>query len=161
MGTRVTRDFFHGYAMNAVDAKNRLSVPAAYRDVIERRTQSRTVVLAPHPRGLPCLVGYDIGRTARLQEQIDQKYGADYGEARENEARALFGLSEDVNYDENGRFILSGDLRDWAEIEKHVFFIAVGDYFEVWNPTILLRERGSDPLIARLVKRQLEAKGAA
>ena len=48
-----------------------------------------------------------------------------------------------------------------AEIEKHVFFIAVGDYFEVWNPTILLRERGSDPLIARLVKRQLEAKGAA
>lgn len=161
MGARVTRDFFNGNAMNAVDAKNRLSIPAAYRAVIERRTQSRNVVLAPHPRGLPCLVGYDTGRTARLQDQIDAKYGADFGEAREDEARALFGLSEDITYDENGRFILSGDLRDWAEIERQVFFIAVGDYFEVWNPQILLRERGDNPLISRLVKRQLEAKGAA
>ncbi len=157
----MTRDFFHGYAMNAVDSKNRLSIPAAYRDVIERRTQTRTVVLAPHPRGLPCLVGYDVGRTARLQDQIDAKYGADYGEERENEARALFGLSEDMNYDENGRIMMSADLRDWAELEKHVFFIAVGDYFEVWNPQVLLRERGNDPLIARLVKRQLEAKGVS
>ncbi len=89
----MTRDFFHGFAMNAVDAKNRLSIPAAYREVIQRRSQTRTVVLAPHPRGLPCLVGYDVARTERLQQQLETKYGADYGEAREDEARALFGLS--------------------------------------------------------------------
>ncbi len=155
----MTRDFFHGFAMNAVDAKNRLSIPAAYREVVQRRSQTRTVVLAPHPRGLPCLVGYDVARTERLQQQLETKYGADYGEAREDEARALFGLSEDVDYDDNGRILLSADLRDWAEIGKLAFFIAAGDYFEIWNPQTLLQERGSDPLIARLVKRQLEAKG--
>ena len=36
------RDLFHGYAMNAVDAKNRLAIPAAYRDVSQRRSQTRS-----------------------------------------------------------------------------------------------------------------------
>src|SRR3546814_15131042 len=27
--------FFHGYAMNGIDAKNRVSVPSGYREVIE------------------------------------------------------------------------------------------------------------------------------
>lgn len=157
----MTQDFFHGFALNAVDAKSRLSIPAAYRDVIERRTQTRTVVLAPHSRGLPCLVGYDTGRTARLEEKLTAQFGIVDSDERENAARALFGTSEAFGYDENGRIILSPDLKDWAEIDRHVFFIAAGDYFEVWNPHILLRERANDPVVARMVRRQLEAKGVA
>lgn len=154
----VTRDFFHGYAMNAVDAKNRLSIPAAYREVVERRSQNRTVVLAPHER-MPCLIGYDRNYTETLFEQLQQRTGGAYGEEREDVARRLFGSSEPFPYDDNGRIIFSGFLRDYAEIDRLVFFIATGDYFEMWNPHVLLEAKGSEPMIARLVKRQLDARG--
>ncbi len=39
---------FQGSALNAVDAKGRLSVPAFLRSVIERRGEARTIVLAKH-----------------------------------------------------------------------------------------------------------------
>ena len=39
---------FQGSALNAVDAKGRVSVPAFLRQVIERRGDARTIVLAKH-----------------------------------------------------------------------------------------------------------------
>ena len=39
---------FQGSALNAVDAKGRVSVPAFLRSVIERRGDARTIVLAKH-----------------------------------------------------------------------------------------------------------------
>ena len=45
---------FQGSALNAVDAKGRVSVPSFLRSVIERRGDSRTIVLAKH-EAFPCL----------------------------------------------------------------------------------------------------------
>ena len=39
---------FQGSALNAVDAKGRVSVPAFLRGVIERRGDAKTIVLAKH-----------------------------------------------------------------------------------------------------------------
>ena len=49
MGSDVALEhLFQGSALNAVDAKGRVSVPAFLRSVIERRGDSRTIVLAKH-----------------------------------------------------------------------------------------------------------------
>ena len=39
---------FQGSALNAVDAKGRVSIPAFLRTVIERRGDARTITLAKH-----------------------------------------------------------------------------------------------------------------
>jgi MraZ protein len=39
---------FQGSALNAVDAKGRVSIPAFLRGVIERRGDALTIVLANH-----------------------------------------------------------------------------------------------------------------
>ena len=49
---------FQGSALNAVDAKGRVSVPSFLRSVIERRGDSRTIVLAKHDT-FACLSAYD------------------------------------------------------------------------------------------------------
>src|SRR5437762_10227682 len=49
---------FQGSALNAVDAKGRVSIPAFLRGVIERRGDARTIVLAKH-EAFPCLSAYD------------------------------------------------------------------------------------------------------
>jgi len=45
---------FQGSALNAVDAKGRVSVPAFLRSVIERRGDARTITPAK-PEALPAL----------------------------------------------------------------------------------------------------------
>ena len=57
----MTAFFFHGYALNAVDAKNRLSVPSGYRDTNEKRSGEKQLIVGPAERA-PCLVGYDVLR---------------------------------------------------------------------------------------------------
>ena len=39
---------FQGSALNAVDAKGRVSIPSFLRSVVERRGDARTIVLAKH-----------------------------------------------------------------------------------------------------------------
>ena len=60
----MTAFFFHGYALNAVDAKNRLSVPSGYRDTNEKRSGEKQLIVGPAERA-PCLVGYDVLRFER------------------------------------------------------------------------------------------------
>jgi MraZ protein len=154
----VITDFFQGNALNAVDAKGRLSIPAPYRDVVERRSNVRQVVLAPHERS-PCLTGYDRDRNARLQQQIEARFAASFNDERDEVARRIFGLSELVPYDDTGRIVLSPTLRDLAEIDRLALFVGSGDYFEVWNPHLLLKHAKNDPVTTRVVTRLLESKG--
>jgi MraZ protein len=156
----VTNDLFHGYALNAVDAKNRLSVPASYRDIIEQRGGGRALIVSPHERA-PCLIAYDKGRSARLQSQLESRFDNQYDDARDSFARLSFGASEQIPYDDNGRIIVSAMMRDFGEIDRFAFFLATGDFFEIWNPQTLIDHPATDPRVARLVARQLEAKGAA
>jgi len=151
--------YFHGYAMNAIDAKNRVSIPAPYREVIEARSNARSVVLAPHERE-PCLIGYDQAYSTRLYDKLDRRFGDDFGAARDDLARMQFGATEQLGYDDNGRIVLSPMLKELGEMERLAFFIAAGDTFEIWNPAVLLELKGAEnPRLARIVSRQLEARG--
>lgn len=154
----MTQAFFHGYAMNAVDAKNRLSVPAGFRDVIEARSGTRALVIAPHERET-CLIGYDRARVARLQAMIDRRFGDDFGPERDDFVRLAYGASEPATWDDTGRIILSATMKELGEIERHAFFLAAGDYFEIWNPERLLEAKGADTRLARIVRRHLEGRG--
>ena len=59
---------FQGSALNGVDAKGRVSVPAFLRTVIERRGDARTIVLAKHET-FPCLSAYDPAYAALGSER--------------------------------------------------------------------------------------------
>lgn len=153
----MAHDQFIGYALNAVDAKSRLSVPATFRDTIHARTAEKWLILGPHERE-PCLVGYDIARPARLQATIDRRFGDDFGPERDDFARAAFGAAEKLPLDDNGRIILTPTLRDLGEIDGLACFIAAGDYFEVWNPARFLETKGDTSPLGRIVRRQLDAR---
>lgn len=153
------QSFFQGYAINGIDAKNRVSIPSGYRDVIESRSNARTVVLALHEHER-CLIGYDLAHSARLYERLDRRFGDDFGTDRDDLARLQFGMTEQLGYDDNGRIVLSPMLKELGELERLAFFIANGDTFEIWNPDILLETKcAADPRLARIVKAQIAAKG--
>ncbi|MGL4541094.1 MAG: division/cell wall cluster transcriptional repressor MraZ [Polymorphobacter sp.] len=153
----MTAFFFHGYALNAVDAKNRLSVPSVFRDTNEKRSGEKQLIVGPAERA-PCLVGYDILRFERLQAQLVERFAGNYSDERDDFARDAFGLNETLPYDETGRIILSNALKLSSGIDRLAFFIAAGDYFEIWNPERLIEQKGATSPVGRTVRQLIESR---
>ena len=142
-------EIFQGNALNAVDAKSRLSVPAFIRSVLDRSSDARAVYIGTHGR-MPCLTFYGpayaeylVGELDRLRLREEEK-GAD-PDLLEDQERGLWGMSEKVNYDAGGRIVLHQLLRDEARIEDLALFVGRGRFVEMWNPKVAI-ELGGDKL---------------
>ena len=154
-------DFFQGSALNAVDAKGRLSVPAFVRNVIERRSDERAIVIGAHEVS-PCLTAYGRSYARNLWSDMERRRLADEGRGTGLEdhyarARRMFGMTEDVPYDTSGRIILPPMMRRKGRIEELALFVGVGGIVEIWNPRIALAEGDRD--LREIAAWRMEEKG--
>jgi MraZ protein len=156
---------FQGSALNGVDAKGRVSVPAFLRTVIERRGDSRTIVLAKHEL-FPCLSAYDPAYAAlkhqkieRLLEKNEQDDGAQLAYSQSN--LMAFAISEEVPYDSTGRILLPAMMRRKGGIADHALFLGVGETFQIWNPTTLLEDDRIPEDLKDVCRYRLEERGLA
>ncbi len=156
----MTDDSFLGNALNGIDAKGRVSVPASFREVLAARSDGRTLVVAPAERA-DCLVGYDAGYPAKVRAELESRFTGDYSDARDDRFRATFGAAERVAIDDNGRIIVSAALKDAGELDRSALFWGMGDYFEIWNPERFVARPNLDPRVVRLARRLIDARGAA
>jgi len=157
------RESFKGHALNAIDGKGRVAIPAGMRATIEANDgDSRLLVIGKHAKD-PCLVGYDREwlklNHARLERQEEARVGAG-GEIDYNAKRRAFGLVEEVPFDSSGRFILPPFFRMKAQLDDLAFFFAWADYFEIWNPHVLLKADGVDPEMKEVAEFLLSTRGA-
>lgn len=150
-------EYFHGYALNGVDAKNRLSIPSGFRETVEQRSGSRAVLLAPAERAA-CLIGYDRSYSDQLAGQLANRFADDYSEARDDFARLAFGAAEPLGIDDNGRVVLTPMLKELGELDRQALFFGAGEYFEIWNPVRFLERPQLDPRLRRIVERLVEAR---
>jgi MraZ protein len=141
------RELFQGYAINGIDLKGRVAVPATLRAAIEANGDGRSVMIARHECD-PCLIGYDKGWARLLREDLRSDLvanrAANRATDRHNANRRAFGPVEPVPYDASGRFILPAFLRAKAELEDAAFFYGAGDTFEIWSPAVLAKAEGVD-----------------
>ncbi len=130
---------FRGSALNAVDAKGRLSVPAFIRQKIERRSDEKLLVLSLHPE-FPCLVGYDANYSATMQDKAERRLGDNPDPLAELDLQAsLFAGTVDVPYDPSGRIIMPPRLKRRADIGELAMFVGMGGDFQIWNPHVALK----------------------
>jgi MraZ protein len=156
-------DFFQGSALNAVDAKGRLSVPAFVRNVIERRSDARAIVIGAHEVS-PCLTAYGRNHARSLYSEMERRRLREEergGTVEDHYARArrIFGMTEDVPYDTSGRIILPPMMRRKGAIEDLALFVGVGGIVEIWNPRIALEQGDRD--LKEIAAWRLEEKGIA
>jgi MraZ protein len=152
---------FNGSALNAVDAKGRLSVPAFVRGVIERRSDAKAVVIGVHDVA-PCLNAYDRGYARHLHLENERRRLTEEAQggdplAAYARARRTFGITEDVPYDTSGRIILPPMMRRKGKIEDLALFVGVGGTFEIWNPYLALES--DDEGLRDLAAYRLEERG--
>ena len=156
-------DFFQGSALNAVDAKGRLSVPAFVRNVIERRSDGRFIVIGAHDVS-PCLTAYGRQYARNIYEELERRRLADEGKGGSiddhyDRARRMFGMTEDVPYDPSGRIVLPPMMRRKGKIEDLALFVGIGGVVEIWNPRLALEVGGAD--LKEIAAWRLEEKGIA
>ena len=154
---------FQGSALNAVDAKGRVSVPAFLRAVIERRGDARTIVLAKH-EAFPALSAYDPAYAALKHSKLErlfEKQEGDPAAALDYQQRNLmaFAASEEAPYDSSGRVLLPPMMRAKGGIEDLALFLGAGETFQLWNPRLLLAEAGVPDDIKDIARFRLNERG--
>lgn len=113
-----------------LDAKGRVSVPAPFRAVLARDGHD----------GLYCYPALDqpaldAGGNALLDEIEALTSGfAPYSDRREQFALALYGTSETLKIDGEGRIVLTDTLKAHAGIVDMVTFVGLGHKFRIWEP---------------------------
>lgn len=113
-----------------LDAKGRVSIPAAYRAVLQRE-QSAALLCYPAPER-PAI---DAGGQSLIEEM--RRFIERFPEAsteREQFAAALFGTSETLKIDGEGRLVLTENLKVHAGIGMSVTFVGLGHKFQMWEP---------------------------
>jgi len=154
-------EIFQGNALNAVDAKSRLSVPAFVRSVLDLSSDKRMVFIGKHERKI-CLTLYGDSYAGFLLGELERRrlaaeaQGGDPDLIEDLES-GLFGMTEKVNYDAGGRIVLPSMLRDEAKIEGLALFVSRGRIVEMWNPRLAV-EQGGD-MLKKIATYYLEQRG--
>ncbi len=148
--------FVSNYTLR-LDAKGRVSIPAPFRSVLARDGFE----------GLYCYPtldrrALDAGGNALLAEieALITRFPP-YSEERERFATALYGTSETLRMDAEGRVVLSEPLKSHAGIKDAVAFVGLGQKFQIWEPGRFRAELAEATEQVRALKQQLGAQVAA
>jgi len=150
-------DRFVSHYLLRLDAKGRVSVPAQYRAVLERDGFDGLYCYPALDR--PAL---DAGGNALLAEIEALIAGfSPYSEEREQFSLALYGTSETLNIDGEGRVLLSDALKAHAEITEAVAFVGLGHKFQIWEPSRFRAELAEATEKVRAFRQELGTRMAS
>ncbi|MEX2642013.1 MAG: hypothetical protein WD270_01075 [Acetobacterales bacterium] len=121
---------FYGTYLNKVDRKGRVSVPAAFRAVLDKRSAAGIVLRPSHKA--PALDIYTVEYFESLNSRLGEMDV--FSDEQDELALALFGDARELMFDSEGRIMLPRDLMDKIGIDANAAFIGRGESFQVWEP---------------------------
>jgi MraZ protein len=148
--------FVSNYTLR-LDAKGRVSIPAQFRQVLSRDGFDGLYCYPALDR--PAIDGGGNALLAEI-EQLVTSYPP-YSDEREDLASALYGTSETLNVDGEGRVILTERLKNHAGIADQVGFVGLGHKFQIWEPERFRAQLAEATEKVRALKRQLGSRRAA
>ena len=142
---------------NRLDAKGRVSIPAPFRAALARDGFEGLFV---HPS--LDVDAIDCGGRALLGE-IDALLATypQYTDARDALSLALFGMSEHLKVDPEGRVQLSESCKARAGVTSEVTFVGMGHKFQIWEPGRFRAQQEEARNRARDMRKQTSSRGAA
>ena len=122
-----TELMFLGQYVHSFDDKNRLTVPAKYRELISdgayvvQGLDRNLMVLTPAAFEIiyQRIMAMNLtDPTARLLRRI------------------ILGNASQLEVDKAGRILLPQNLREFAGLDSEAILVGQGDYFEIWTPAL-------------------------
>lgn len=147
---------FVSTAVNKLDAKHRVSVPAAFRQILAKQDLQGFYYLKSdtHPAlegfGRPVLDHYE-----NRQGSADPLRNDDY----DAEAQDIFGETGLLEFDDQGRVTLTAELIEFLGISERVLFVGLNKKFQIWAPERFERVREERIARARAARQSRERGG--
>lgn len=126
-------DRFLSNAVNRIDAKGRVSVPAHFRSVLQKRGHADLYAL--RALELPALDVGGLDLLDRYEQRIAQE--DPFLQAAEDMSFFVHGDGAFLKLDQDGRITVTDFLRDHTGITSDVAFVGRGSFFQIWEPSRL------------------------
>ena len=126
---------FYGTSNNSIDSKNRLIIPARFRDLLG----GQCMLTKGFDR---CLYIYAMDDYEVLVNKIRKLPQSDRDVRKF--IREFFSNSEKCNLDAQGRILIPQNLRDYAGITKNLIIKGAMDKIEVWSAEVLKDPEGEN-----------------
>jgi len=123
---------FRGVQHINLDAKGRLSVPARQRESLLDISSGSVVVTIDTQSS--CLVMYPLREWERVERDVQDL--PTLNPAVRRFQRLVLGYASDLDLDSNGRILLPGALREYANLEKRVVLVGQGNKLELWSESL-------------------------
>jgi MraZ protein len=148
-------DLFLSHFVNRFDAKGRISAPAPFRAVLAK--DGFDGLFIQPALDAPAL---DCGGKALVKE-IEALLDSlpPYSREREDLATALFGASEVLRLDSEGRFLLGERFRAALDLTDEAAFVGCGHKFQIWEPRRFAAHLEEAKTRARGLKARIGVKG--
>lgn len=120
---------FRGSYQHTMDAKGRLSIPSRFRDVLAQRYEEGLILTGDVED--PCLVIYPL-EAWKIHEEKLMGASATHPKVKQYQ-RLLYYRMVECELDRQGRILIPPMLREYAQLNKEVLVVGVGDKIEIWD----------------------------
>ena len=122
---------------NKLDKKGRVSVPASYRSHLSNLGYNGIICYPSFNN--QSIEACSQDRIEKLSNSIDSLNP--YEQKRDFFATSILSESVNLQFDNEGRILLSSKLLKHAKIKSNMVFVGQGQTFQIWEPTIFEKFR--------------------
>ena len=117
---------------NKLDKKGRVSVPASFRSYLSNLGYNGVVCYPSFNN--QCIESWPQDRIEKISNAIDSLNPFD--DKKEYFATSILSESINLQFDSEGRILLTSKLLKHAKIKNSMLFVGQGKTFQIWDPAI-------------------------
>ena len=122
---------------NKLDKKGRVSVPASFRSYLSNLGYNGVICYPSFNN--QCIEAWPQDRIEKISNAIDSLNP--FEEKKDYFATSILSESINLQFDSEGRILLTSKLLKHAKIKNSMLFIGQGKTFQIWEPTIFEKFR--------------------
>lgn len=122
---------FLSTTINKLDKKGRVSVPSTFRSALAGENFQGVVLFQSYTN--QCIEGVGMSAMSDFASRIDNNFDV-FSDEHDDMATIIFGESQQLSFDKDGRITLPQKFIDFMEIEESIAFVGLGQKFQLWKP---------------------------
>ncbi len=116
---------------NKLDKKGRVSVPATFRSYLSNLGYNGVICYPSFNHS--CIEAWSQDRIEKITNAIDNLNP--FEEKKDYFATSILSESTNLQFDSEGRILISNRLLKHAKIKDKMVFVGQGKTFQIWEPT--------------------------
>ena len=116
---------------NKIDKKGRVSVPASFRSYLSNLGYNGVICYPSFNNN--CIEAWPQDRIEKISNAIDSLNP--FEEKKDYFATSILSESTNLQFDSEGRILITSKLLKHAKIKNVVLFVGKGKTFQIWEPS--------------------------